>query len=128
MLVSRKCNAFKVHVSEVFSSIEVLCVDTLYCDVKCRFIAVYRPTDAFSQTEESTVHLVKCIESLVHVTWPCYIAGDFNAPNINWFPTAGANDSVTILWSKNHTHSFLYTTRGTIGLKNQEVVLFTYRS
>ena len=50
---------------------------------------MYRPIDTISQSEEHTSQLVHCLKNLIRVSWPCYIAADFNAPNISWFTPAG---------------------------------------
>ena len=45
-------------------------------------------TDSSQQSELFSKHLVQCLESLTSVTWPCYIAGDFNAATVDWLNLA----------------------------------------
>ena len=63
---------------------QVCCVDVISQSMKCRLINVYRSTDALNQSETFTKQLVQCLETIAKVHWPCYIAGDFNAPDIDW--------------------------------------------
>ena len=72
------------HISSNYSDVELVCVDVLYCNAKCRLICVYRSTDSSHQSELFSAHLVQCLERLTGVTWPCYITGDFNAASVDW--------------------------------------------
>jgi len=62
---------------------QVCCVDVISQSMKCRLMLnVYRSTDALNQSETFTKQLVQCLETITKVHWPCYIADDFNAPDI----------------------------------------------
>lgn len=84
MMVNRKLGAVNILIPNSYFDAELLCVDVLYNSAKCRVIVVYRSTNSLQQSVTQTEQLLRCIEDLVRVSWPCYIAGDFNAGSINW--------------------------------------------
>ena len=84
VFVNREFNAVEVNVCDDYPDLELLCIDVIYCKAKCRLITVYRSTDHAQQSVAYTKQLVHCIEGLSCISWPCYITGDLNAPNIDW--------------------------------------------
>jgi len=84
VLTRRELNAFNIPVSDSYSDITLLCVDIAYCNAKCRIIVIYRSTDITQQSDICTKQLVQCLEHLACISYPCFIAGDLDAPTIDW--------------------------------------------
>jgi len=84
VLVNRDLGAINVSVSDAYTDVELLCIDIIGHNFKCRVITVYRSTDDAHQSEMQTKLLFQCVENLSCVGWPCFVIGDLNAPAINW--------------------------------------------
>jgi len=72
IMVNREFNAISVPISSNYFDVELVCVDVLYCNAKCRLICVYRSTDSSHQSELFSAHLVPCLET--RETHWCYLA------------------------------------------------------
>jgi hypothetical protein len=83
IMVNRLFNSVQIDTSNYLDT-EICCIDVSYSGSKCRFVAAYQPPGSGSTDDCYLSALLKCTHGLLDVSWPCFVAGDFNSPHIDW--------------------------------------------
>ena len=68
-----------VYDSDLFSDLELLCVDVVICSEQFRFLVIYRPPG-----HSSVDKLCKALVSVFDCKHSVFVVGDLNCPSINW--------------------------------------------
>ena len=80
-----------VKLPEKFHDLEIVAIDIIGCNIKCRIINVYRsPCSDIT----AVMDIVECLRILSAVTYPSTIVGDFNLPHINWNDLSAPSDRI----------------------------------
>ena len=82
LIFNSKLKCCLVPLSQKFLHLQILSVDVYFCKFKRRYIVLYRPLDIYL---DYTVKLFECFNLLRNVHCLCYVCGDFNLLNFNWF-------------------------------------------
>ena len=78
-----------VYDSELFSDLELLCVDVVICSERFRFLVIYRPLG-----HSFVDKLCKALVSVFDCKHSVFVVGDLNCPGINWKNVFAPNDGV----------------------------------
>ena len=85
VFVSNLLKVVSIDIPPMYSSLECVALDLVLSKASCyRFICVYHPPSCAASSVD-TANLCSLIDSLSMTTYPLFIVGDFNLPNINWY-------------------------------------------
>ena len=97
VFVSNLLKVVSIDIPPMYSSLECVAFDLVLSKASCyRFICFYHPPTCAASSVD-TANLCSLIDSLSTTTYPLFIVGDFNLPNINWYvPISLGSPSLTI--------------------------------
>ena len=72
--------------SSNINNFEFICVDMLHESSLVRFLCIYLPPK-FSACVDTVNTVCSVISEFSSISFPCYVFGDFNLPNIDWQTT-----------------------------------------
>ena len=85
VFVSNLLKVVSIDIPPMYSSLECVAFDLVLSRASCyRFICFYHPPTCAASSVD-TANLCSLIDSLSTTTYPLFIVGDFNLPNINWY-------------------------------------------
>lgn len=83
-----------VMLPEKLTGLEIVAVDLLGLDVKCRVVLVYRAPSCDTLAQSEMLDLVSCLKVLSSVGYPTVLSGDLNLPHLDWPSMTGPNDGI----------------------------------
>jgi len=86
MINEELLKAVPVALPTKYSNLELVVIDIINLQSKCRVFVCYRPpsSDSDSSAVQYSLDMCECIESLYPNNSTVIVCGDFNLPNINW--------------------------------------------
>ena len=85
VFVSNLLKVVSIDIPPMYSSLECVAFDLVLSRASCYcFICFYHPPTCAASSVD-TANLCSLIDSLSTTTYPLFIVGDFNLPNINWY-------------------------------------------